>query len=88
MFQPFGIANIIYKKGGGGDGRREEEKTCFRPATLLTDKRKGVAQKKAHPEIPALSSWNFYYWFVPLLPRSSPQKERKTKGGKRRERGG
>lgn len=84
MFQPFGIANIIYKKGGGGDGRREEEKTCY-PSHR---QKKGGGAKKAHPEIPALSSWNFYYWFVPLLPRSSPQKERKTKGGKRRERGG
>lgn len=80
MFQPFGIANIIYKKGGRGD----VFPTCY-PSHR---QKKGGGAKKAHPEIPALSSWNFYYWFVPLLPRSSPQKERKTKGGKRRERGG
>lgn len=48
--------------------------------------KKGGGAKKAHPEIPALSSWNFYYWFVPLLPRSSPQKERKTREKEARKR--
>lgn len=36
--------NIIQRGGGG------EEETCFWPATLLTDKRKGVAQKKRIPK--------------------------------------
>lgn len=59
------------KKGGRRGGGRERE---------------GCGAKKAHPEMPALSSWNFYYWFVPLLPRSSPQKERKTRGKEARKR--
>lgn len=36
--------NIIQRGGGG------EEETCFWPAILLTDKRKGVAQKKRIPK--------------------------------------
>ena len=91
MFQPFGIANIIYKKGGGGDGRREKEKTCFRPATLLTDKRKGVAQKKRIPKywrcLRGIFIIGLYLCYHDLLPKKN-EKQKGERGEKEEDKGG
>lgn len=83
MFQPFGIANIIQREERGG---REEEKTCFWPATLLTDKRKGVAQKKRIPKyrrcLRGIFIIGLYLCYHDLLPK----KNERTRGREARKR--